>query len=139
MLEFVLFSEKPCRVFVDWLKDRGVVCKTEIEDDSYLILIPEDLDDDLMDDIEDKYDECMDMNQKLLDAEDSESNDDYAMSGILVTLKDGSISHADVDSELVNRVLSAISPEELGELVSAIADAVENPQPESFCQRQRKK
>jgi len=137
MLEYVLFDKKPFQLFVDWLKEQGVACETEIEGDSYLIHVPEDLDDELMDAIEEKYDVCMDMNQELLEASVYDARDEYNMSGLIVTLKDGSVSHADVDPDLINRLLTAISADELGELVTAIADAVENPQPKSFCQRQR--
>ncbi|MCW8853661.1 MAG: hypothetical protein OQK72_03060 [Gammaproteobacteria bacterium] len=132
MLEYVLFDKKSFQLFIDWLKDKGVVYETGIEEGNYLIQVSEDLDDDLLDAIEDKYDECMEMSQDILNTED-----DYTMSGIIVELKDGSVSHADVEPDLINRILSVISPEELGCLVNAIADAVENPQPESFCQRQR--
>ncbi|MDH5473398.1 MAG: hypothetical protein OEY61_11130 [Gammaproteobacteria bacterium] len=137
MLEYVLFDKKPFQLFVDWLKEQGVACETEIEGDSYLIHVPEDLDDELMDAIEEKYDVCMDMNQELLEASVYDARDEYNMSGLIVTLKDGSVSHADVDPDLINRLLTVISADELGELVTAIADAVENPQPKSFCQRQR--
>ena len=61
------------------------------------------------------------------------------MAGIVVTLKDGTISYADIDSNLLSRVISVISPEELGEMVCAIADAVENPQPKTYCKRMREK
>lgn len=134
MLEYVLFDKKPFQLFVDWLKEKGVACNVEMEEGNYLIQIPEDLDDDLLDSIEEKYDECMDMNEELLEAREE---DDYNMSGIIVTLKDASISYADVEPDLVNRILSVISAEELNDFVSAIADAVENPQSKSFCQRQR--
>jgi len=38
---------------------------------------------------------------------------------------------------LLNRIVSVISPEEFGVVVDAIADAVENPQPKTYCQRVR--
>ena len=137
MLEYVLFDKKPFQIFIDWLKEKAVAHEVAMEEGNYLIQVPEDLDDDLLEAVEEKYDECMDMNEELQTAEANEVGDAYAMSGILVTLKDGSVSHADVDPDLVNRMLSAISAEELNDFVSAIVDAVEKPQPDFFCQRQR--
>ena len=137
MLEYVLFDKKPFQIFIDWLKDKGVAYELETEEGNYLIQVSEDLDDDLADAIEEKYDECMEMNKEMHYDEGSEAGDAYAMSGIIVTLKDGSVSHADVAPDLVNQILSAISPEELNDFVSAIADAVESPQADSFCKRQR--
>ena len=74
--------------------------------------------------------------EQILDDEEKENNQGYHMACVVVTLNDGTISYADVDPELLGRVISAISPEEFGEIVAAIADAVENPQPKACCQRQ---
>ena len=136
MLEYILFHEKPFQLFINWLQAKGISSDTEIEDDNYLIKIPEDLDDDLLDEVDEKYDALMDMNQQIVNDEEKENNQGYHMAGVVVTLKDGTVSYADVDPELLGRVISAISPEEFGEIVTAIADAVENPQPKACCQRQ---
>jgi len=135
MLEYILFHSTPFQLFIDWLKTKGISPETEIDGDHYLIRIPEDLNDDLLDEVDEKYDSLMDMNQKIVNDEEKESQQGQHMAGIIVTLKDGSISYADVDPDLLGRVIGAISPEELGEIVSAIADAVENPQPDPYCKR----
>ncbi|MCK5262496.1 MAG: hypothetical protein KAJ92_02370 [Gammaproteobacteria bacterium] len=137
MLEYVLFHEKTFLLFVDWLKSKGVSPDVEIGDDTYEIKIPEDLDDELLDAVDEKYEALMDMSQQMTDDEEKENQQGYHMAGIVVTLKDGTVSYADVDPKLLGRVMSAISPEELGVIVSAIADAVEKPQPKAYCQRVR--
>ena len=137
MLEYILFHERPFQLFINWLKEKGVPYETEIEDDNYEIKIPEDLDESLLDEIDEKYEELMDMNQQIVDDEEKENNQGYHMAGVIVTLKDGTISYADVDPKLLGRVMSAVSPEEFGEIVNAIANAVENPQPKAYCQRVR--
>lgn len=137
MLDYILFDKKLFQQFIDWLKTKDVAYEVDIDDDNYVIKISEDLDEDLLDAVDDKYDEFMDMNQDIINDEESETNDGYHSAGVIVTLKDGSISYADVDSNLLGRVVSVISAEELGELVCAIADAVENPQPKTYCQRKR--
>ena len=137
MLDYILFNEKPYQLFVEWLKEKGVDCEVSMDDEDYVIKVSENLNDDLLDDIDDKYEEFMNMSQDIIDAEEKEKHDGYQMAGVIVTLKDGSISYADIDSKLLSRVISVISPEELGEIVTAIADAVENPQSKTFCQRVR--
>ncbi len=137
MLEYVLFHEKTFLLFVDWLKSKGVSPDVEIGDDTYEIKIPEDLDDELLDAVDEKYEALMDISQQMTDDEEKENQQGYHMAGIVVTLKDGTVSYADVDPKLLGRVMSAISPEELGVIVSAIADAVEKPQPKAYCQRVR--
>ena len=137
MLDYVLFDEKPFQLFVAWLKHNNVDYEFEMDQDNYAIKISEDLDEDLLDMLDDRYDELMDMNQEMINDEEIENNNGHNMAGIVVTLKDGSISYADINSKLLSRVISVISPEELGEIVCAIADAVETPQAKTYCQRVR--
>ena len=135
MLEYVLFHEQPFQQFIDWLESKDVSPETSKEDGIYEIKIPEDLDEELLDAIDEKYETMMDISQALTDDEEKENQQGHHMAGIVVSLRDGSISYADVDPNLLGRVMGAISPEELGVIVSAIADAVENPQPEAYCHR----
>lgn len=110
MLDYILFNEIPFQLFIDWLKAKGVECEVSIDEDNYIIKISEDLDEGLLDDIDVKYDELMDMNQDIINDEEKESNNGYNMAGVVVTLKDGSISYADIDTKVLSRVISAISP-----------------------------
>ena len=137
MLDYILFHKKPFQLFIGWLKNKNVMYEVSIDEDNYIIKVSEDLNEDLLDDIEDKYDELMDMNQNIVNEEERENNDGYHMAGINVTLKDGTITYADIDAKLLSRIIAVISAEELGEIVNAIADAVENPQPKTYCQRVR--
>ena len=135
MLEYILFHEKPFQLFLDYLQSKGIPFETEIDEDNHLIRISEDIDDDLLDEVDVRYDALMDMNQEIVDDEERENQQGHHMAGVVVTLKDGSVSYADVDPKLLGRVISAITPEEFGVIVTAIADAVESPQPKPYCQR----
>ncbi|MEO1750946.1 hypothetical protein [Thiofaba sp. EF100] len=53
--------------------------------------------------------------------------------GIVVHLADGSQSLARVEPDMVRRILTVLSPEELGQFVAKIADAVENPDDSPLC------
>ena len=137
MLDYILFNEKPYNLFIEWLKLNDISYETKIDEESYVIQVAENLKDDLLEAIDEKYEEFMDMNQDIVNAEEKEKHEGYNMAGIIVTLKDGTTSYADIDSELLSRVVSVISPEEFGTIVDAIAEAVENPQPKTYCQRMR--
>lgn len=139
MLDYILFDQVPYQLFIDWLKGKNIAYEVEKKEDDFIIKVSEDLDEDILDDIDEKYEELMDMNEDIINEREKENNNGYNMAGIIVTLKDGTISYADIDSTLLSRVISVISPEELGEIVCAIADAVENPQPKTYCQRVREK
>ena len=141
MLDYILFNKKPFELFVEWLKSNNVSYETKVDkegdEESYVIQVAENLKDDLLEAIDEKYEEFMEMNQDMVNAEEKQNHEGYNMAGIIVTLKDGSTSYADIDSDLLSRVVSVISPEEFGTIVDAIADAVENPQPKTYCQRMR--
>ncbi|HEY9053095.1 MAG TPA: hypothetical protein VIQ03_16200 [Gammaproteobacteria bacterium] len=137
MFDYVFFHERPFNLFVEWLKEQSLSPEVRIEDDNYEISLADDIDDELADAIEEKYDELMEMNRQISESMDQQEQGNYSMAGIMVYLKNGQVSHADVKSDLLSRIMSAISPEEFGEVVEAIVDAVENPETRSYCQRKR--
>ncbi|MEF3193069.1 MAG: hypothetical protein K6346_02445, partial [Halothiobacillaceae bacterium] len=53
--------------------------------------------------------------------------------GIVVHLSDGRQSLARVEPDMVRRILTVLSPEELGQFVAKIVDAVENPDDSPIC------
>jgi len=65
----------------------------------------------------------------------ADSMDDVRLSavGIVVHLSDGTQSLARVDPNMMRRILSVLSPDELGQFVAKIADAVEHPDNSPIC------
>ena len=139
MLEFIFFHQKPYQLFVDELKERALTfsISQDEEENEYEVHMDEDLDDDLLEEIEECYDRLMEMNQQLVDEEEGQSSNNYHLASITVTLADGSISYARIPPALLSKMMQVITPEELGQVVTAIADAVENPDDRSMCQRVR--
>ena len=133
MLEYIFFDERPWNRFTEFLQQKGLSPQAEHEEQGYMVRLPEDTDDELMDDIEDFYDEMLDMNQALFTEEEGEDHRHSA--GVTVNLSDGRTVQVAVDPGLLNRILEVVSTEELGLLVNAIADAVENPDDRSICRR----
>lgn len=129
MLEFIFFHTTPLNLFTVFLKQNGFEPETKQEDETYTVIIPEDMDDDLYDQIEEKYDVLFAMNEEL-----DESG--VHMASITLTLKDGRYSYADVDPKVLGKVIGVVSSDEFTDLVKSIVDAVENPQEKSICTRQ---
>ena len=92
--------------------------------------IPEDTDDDLMDEIEAGYEELMAYDQALFETEADEGGH---AAGVVVNLASGDTVYARVDPGLLGRIMEVLTPEELGEVVNAIVDAVENPDARPLC------
>ncbi|MCG8016578.1 MAG: hypothetical protein JAY97_10215 [Candidatus Thiodiazotropha sp. 'RUGA'] len=133
MLEYVFFDQRPWQEFVDYLKQLGLVIETARDDEEWLVYVPEELDDETDEKIEARYETLLEMNEQLVAEQQGVAHVDKA--GINVSLMDGRVVQAEVDPQLINRLLQVVSAEELGEFVSAIALAVEQGDERSLCQR----
>lgn len=136
MLDFIFFHETPATLFESWLKEQNQMPVLQQEDEAFTVSVEEDLDDALYKRIEEKYETLLEMNEELM-LEEHADEAGYHMAGVAVHLHDGRVSYADIDPKLMGRVVSAITPEEFATIVDAIVTAVENPQEQTYCERQR--
>jgi hypothetical protein len=131
MLEFVFFDPDPRRRFVDFVRTLAVAAETRDEDETFVAAIPEDTDDELMEWIEACYEEMMALDQVLFE---SRSGDDgHQAAGVVLNLASGDTVYARVDPELLGRIMAVLTPQEFGDVVNAIVDAVENPDARPLC------
>jgi len=137
ILEYVFFHTLPREGFVKFLLSQGLSPDLSEDEGIYQVSLPENIDDELSDAIEDKYDEMMALNRELFEeaAEDDELG--YQAAGISLALKDGSSVYADVDPMLLARIMESVTPDEFNTVVNAIVTAVEDPDKRSICQRLR--
>ena len=137
MLEYVLFHQKPYSLFVDYLQSVGVAMETSKSDDTWEVRISDDIDDDLAEKIETRYDELMDMNRALFFEENPQAKGNFSIATLVVHLKSGETTNAHIRPDLLYRVLQVIDEKELDEIVAAITTAVENPDDRSYCSKVR--
>ena len=140
MLEYVFFDERPYRGFLTFLRSRGIEPETGTREDgfdlaTFEVRLPEDLDDALAVEIEACYDRMMDMNQELFDQAAASGLDNQYAAGVVVNLRNGRTVYAQVDPRLLNKVLQVVTPADFGQIVDAIATAVEDPDSHSLCQK----
>lgn len=125
MLEYVFFHEVPRKRFQEFLKEQGLVWTLESGDMETLVVIDDvGVDDTLADRIESVYDELFAMDQAICSSASAEPAD-QGIEGVAVRLESGRTVVADLPPELVSRVLTAISPQELRVFVDAVARAIE--------------
>lgn len=136
MFDYIFFHPLPAREFADWLREQGVTTGSREDDEGYIVEVPEDLDDALDAAVDARYHALLERNEELLNAEQGAAAG-YHGAGICVHLHDGRVSYADIDPKLLGRVMGCVTPEEFATLVDAIVTAVENPQQQTYCQRQR--
>jgi hypothetical protein len=137
MLEYVFFDERPRDQFVNFLQEKSVELKLEDDEDLLKVWISEDLGDDLDEAIEDFYDDMMALNQQLYEDENNEAEVGYNAAGIVLELNTGENVYAQVDPELLGRIMTVVTPDEFNTVVNAIVEAVENPDVRTPCQRIR--
>ena len=132
MIDFVFFHEKPFALFVKFLFENKIETHSKVDDDSYEISISEDLTDDMLELIETEYDRLFEMNQQLMESEAS-----CGSTGVLVNLKNDRTCYADIPHELLGKIMSVLTPEEMGDVVNAIVDAIEQPDYRTLCEKAR--
>jgi hypothetical protein len=131
MLEFVFFDPRPRDKFLAFLHESAVESTLCDDDDVLNVAIDEEIDDRLLTRIEAYYDEMMALNQRLLEQEEPAQN----AAGVVVNLASGDTVYAQLAPDLLARVMTVLTPEELGTLVDAVVEAVENPDNRTLCQR----
>ena len=134
MLDYVFFDNRPFEQFLAFLRQQGLEPRSRVEEELYEIYLPEDLDEELAESIENFYDEMLDLNQQLFDRAQA-AGSDYHAAGVVVTLAAGNTVYAKVDPELLARIMLVLNPREFGDVVNAIVDAVEQPDERTLCQK----
>lgn len=132
MFEYIFFHEKPYRQFVTWLEQRALAPQVLHDSDSFVVALTEEIDDALADEIDEQYDRLLDRNRDMMAAEEARQGD-FHLAAITITLQDGSVSYAEVDPAIMGRIMGVVSPEQFGQVVEAIARAVESPRKHSPC------
>ncbi len=139
MLEFIFFHPKPAQLFIDFLDQHQIKSSQSLDDEDVISIKMEmNEDEDLLEKIEERYDELLVMNQEIFENEES-TEDDFVVAGIVVNLKDGQSVYADVDTQILVKLMNTLTSVELGDLINGIVDAVENPDQRTPCERQRSK
>ena len=138
MLEYILFSERIRGIFICWLRDNNIEFQLAGNDEEFLVLIDEDIDDSIEDKIEAQYDLLLDESAKAVDEADSSAGAIHLV-GIQFTNKHGEIGQVRIPPELANQIQQCLNASQLQAFVQLIADAVENPNNKSLCQNQQNK
>jgi len=136
MLDYIFFHLTPYQAFMEFLQDLDIKFhqsneyQESTEEQGLMIIIDQELEDDLLEKVEDYYDQMMDLNGQLVSAHDE---DEISNAGIAVNLNDGHMVMARLEPSLVYKVSSVLSQDELMTLVNAVVDAVENPDDRPLC------
>jgi hypothetical protein len=132
MFTYIFFDDGLRTRFEEYVQERGLAHAEEPDPmGGSVVSIPEDIADELYDEIEAYYEELSAEQEKLL--EETPDRLETSRAGVRVTLSDGRPCMVRLDPEVVSRLLRVLSLEELQELATTIARAAENPDDSSIC------
>jgi len=140
LMEYMFFDEVLAKRFQTYCENLGVVTElvadiTHTDDESFTIKIADGLDDALMEKIEEEYGEMLFGEQ----AAQVEGNDEAGAiadaCGVQVQLSTGQYTTVAIHPEIMNKILSVLSIDELQQFLSQVAEDIENPKMGPICSR----
>lgn len=142
VMEYVFFDKPLADRFQQFCETLGVECKTEqslthTEDESFTIFIADNLADELTNKIEDEYSEMLFGEQA---AQIEGNSDEGALAdacGVQVQLQSGEFTNIAIKPDIMNKILSVLSTEELQSFLAQVAEDIENPKSGPICSRDR--
>ncbi|EIJ33068.1 hypothetical protein [Thiothrix nivea] len=136
MLEYLFFTSSVADKFISVLKERNLdyIQEAEPMQGAIVLKIAEGVDDDLWDALDDLYDELSEEDQALLE-EGIDDSGAKSAAGIYLQLLGGKQTIAQVDPDIMNKILSAITMDELNAFIDTIVRSVENPDDSPICKR----
>ena len=139
MLEYLFFNQEIADQFIIMLKEKGLEWEQNIDPmlDSIVIKTPEDIDDKLWDELDEYHEKLGIDDQKLLEAALDDENETNA-AGVYIQLANGGQTVAQINPEVMNRMLDVISMDEFNDFVETIVSSVENPDDSPICEMKEK-
>ena len=131
MLDYICFDELFTQEFIAYLEERGVSYQCREDDMGTIVAIPDDLDEALDDDIDERFEALERAYERRLKKELMEGEKN--ISAISVNLANGETCYVPIQEEMMNRLMSVLSPQEIGDLVDAIVSVVEDPDTRPIC------
>lgn len=137
MLEYLFFTQEIADKFVVYLKNKNLAWEQKNDPmlGSIVIETPEDIGDDLWDEIDDYHEVLGIEDQTLLEKELANSDTETNAAGIYIQLNNGGQTVAQINPEVMNRMLSVISMDEFNEFIETIVSSVETPDDGPICEK----
>ncbi|UOG90916.1 MAG: hypothetical protein L3K52_11990 [Candidatus Thiothrix sulfatifontis] len=135
-LEYLFFTQDIADQFIAVLHEHDLHFEREIESmqGAIVLKIAEGVGDDLWDTLDDLYDELSEADQALVEA-GFEHEENKSTAGIYLQLAGGHQTIAQVDPDVMSRMLTVITTEEMNTFVDTIVRSVETPDDSPICKR----
>ncbi len=129
MIEYIFFEASLRDKFVAYAEQRGVPCTATDDNMGLVVAIPEDLAEELADELEAYYDTLEDEQEDL----SKEDGDLKRMAGFRFNLPDGQSRMLPLQTDMANRLMANFTLAEIQGLFDAVAYCTLNPNDEHLC------
>jgi len=135
MLEYLFFNQVIADKFIDFLKLKDLSWELYIDPmlDSIVVKTPEDIEDELWDELDDFHESLGAEDQKLLEDALQDTEEETNAAGIYIQLVNGKQTVAQINPDIMNRMLDVITMDEFNEFIETIVRSVENPDDSPIC------
>ncbi|MEZ5477221.1 MAG: hypothetical protein R3E95_06985 [Thiolinea sp.] len=136
VLEYLFFNRSLADTFTLRLQTLALDWQESIEpvQNAIVLKVSEEAAEPHWDELDDYYDELSEQDQALLE-EGVEDPGAKATAGVYLQLADGRQTIAQVDPDMVNRILSVLNMDEFNQFIDVIVRSVEQPDDSAICQR----
>ncbi len=135
MLEYLFFNREIAEKFIAFLNKKSLKWEEYIDPmlDGIVIKTPEDIDDKLWDELDDYNESLGPEDQKMLEEAMDDTENETNAAGIYIQLAGAKQTVAQVNPDVMNRMLEVISMDEFNSFVETIVSSVENPDDSPIC------
>lgn len=130
MIEYIFFDATLQNEFVEHAASLGIVCTLRDDPMGMVVAVPEDIGEDLEDQLEERYGQLQDAQSDLLAQEEGGLK---RLAGFRYTLPDGRSRMVPLQADTASRLLSVFSLEETQALFATVARSALSPEEESLC------
>ena len=140
MLEYLFFNQPVADKFIAYLKGKNLAWEQKNDPmlESIVIETPEEIEDDLWDELDDFHESLGAEDQKLLEAELANDETETNAAGIYIQLANGKQTVAQINPDVMNRMLDVISMDEFNDFIETIVSSVEKPDDAPICEQREK-
>ena len=131
MLDYIFFDDQNLGLFIHHLKGHDIDYAIQHDAMGNVVSVPDDLSDATGDELDRLYDQLLQAQAEVV--EEGEDRLERDVAGIHITLNSGEPCTIRLNPDLVARLLAVISVDELKELATTVAHAVENPDNRPLC------
>nr|AOO54663.1 hypothetical protein [uncultured bacterium] len=131
MNEYIFFDAALQNEFVEFAASQGIACSKRDDPMGMVVEVPEDIDEELEDALEDRYAELQDKQSELLKQEEGGFK---RLAGLRYTLPDGQSRMVSLESDVASRLLSVFTLEEVQALFETVAHSALHEDDRTLCQ-----